>query len=229
MVGSGGLGSTTTRSGPSKKWVTPFLSQKENGDGGCFLPHRGDVYAAGSAPPNKEEYRGPKDLNTGSTGGERLAEGADFGSAAPDAIFGGAAGCFPAIACIAGADASDLQAMAQQYSSLNRSKVINTTGVSSIAAGHSVSGGADLASIIDAGATASDLQVQTAIPDVRDGIIPGMDTVGVNVGICLGTEPVNGGTGNDSTDESHVLAITPLPSKLEPTFQTLESSLRQAG
>ena len=82
----------------------------------------------------------------------------------------------------------------------NRSKVINTTDVSSIAAGHSVSGGADSASIIDAGATASDLQVQTAIPGVRDGIIPGMDTVGVNVGICLGTEPVNGGTGNDSTD-----------------------------
>ena len=79
MVGSGGLGSLTTRGSPSKKWVSPLLSQKENFDGGDTTD--------GTSPPQKEVCWSSKVRYVGSTGAKGPEDVADFSSASTDAVF----------------------------------------------------------------------------------------------------------------------------------------------
>ena len=79
MVGSGGLGALTTRGSPSKKWVTPLLSQKEKFDGGDTTD--------GTSPPQKEVCWSSKVRYVGSTGAKGPEDVADFSSASTDAVF----------------------------------------------------------------------------------------------------------------------------------------------
>ena len=93
MVGSGGHGALTTQGSPYQKRVTPSLTQKENVDVGCLLPHRG-VAIAGAALPKKEVCRASKVVYASSAGAKIVDAVAVVGTTDADADSDAVADCF---------------------------------------------------------------------------------------------------------------------------------------
>ena len=142
--------SSGTRSSSSQKWVTPYLSQKEKFDSGCILKHRG-VARDGTTHTQEEVCRGSKDLYAGSTETKNPDIVADFGSAATDAVSGGA-----------GAVASYPHGYASSESLCSRSENFDAAG-----AGSEVAGTFNATAISDAAGAVLDVDAIT-ISDIEE-------------------------------------------------------------